>query len=178
MKRCLCVFLFIVVSLGSISAGHADTKLEDDRFLSVTISPIHLIVPMVELTGEYKLREDMGLAGVVGAGTLSGVLLGEVGAQFRYYAVGSFVHGMQFGLEVLYAFGGLSSQGVTAVASGLSIGPFIGYKVMANIGFTFEIQLGATFNVVQAQASSGGTSQTAGNQNFGLLLNINVGWSF
>jgi hypothetical protein len=156
----------------------ADVDVPDvQHSLSITISPIHLIFPILEATGEYRLNDKVGLAGVLGLGRISdsGSTYGvfELGAQARYYVVGNFVHGMQLGAELMYVAVASDSQR-TVNGQGLSAGPFVGYKIAANGGFTFEGQLGATYNTVEANS---GSSRASGS-GWGALLNLNVGWSF
>src|SRR5687768_4310361 len=68
---------------------------------SLTMSPVHLALPVVELTGEFRLLDKLGVAAVAGAGNSSGIFVGEAGAQIRYYLIGTFIHGMQVGGEIL-----------------------------------------------------------------------------
>jgi len=68
------------------------------------------------------------------------------------------------------AIGAWSGLGGVAVA----IGPFLGYKVMTDAGFTFDTQLG--FEHVSVQADS--QSSTAMEKTMIVLLNLNIGWSF
>jgi hypothetical protein len=150
------------------------------RVFALTISPLHLISPILELTGEIRASDKIGVAVVAGAGkysdTTNGVKLSasvyEAGAQFRYYVVGDFRHGMQLGAELLYLH--LSDSSLSAKGEGLAIGPFAGYKYTADIGFTVDTQLG--FERITARAASG--SSNVSDSDYIVLLNINVGWSF
>jgi len=147
------------------------------RVFSLTFSPIHLLFPVVELTGEARVHDKLGLALVAGAGKYTDKDLGisaavfEAGAQVRAYVVGDFRHGMQLGAEVLYLH--LDAKEITTTGEGLAVGPFIGYKVMIDAGFTFDTQLG--FEHVSARASNG---NTATDNDWIPLLNLNIGWSF
>jgi len=149
---------------------------------ALTISPLHLVFPIVELTGELRVDDHVGVAVIGGVGKytdknrdLSATVF-EAGAQFRYYAVGDFRHGMQLGAELLYLH--LSTDQFTASGQGLAMGPFIGYKYTANVGFTFDAQLGAEYVGARATASNGSSSGSASNSAWIPLLNLNVGWSF
>ncbi|HXI60420.1 MAG TPA: hypothetical protein VNO55_30370, partial [Polyangia bacterium] len=150
------------------------------RVFALTISPLHLLSPILELTGEIRASDKIGVAVVAGAGKYSetdnGVKLSasvyEAGAQFRYYVVGDFRHGMQLGAELLYLH--LSDSNLSAKGEGLAIGPFAGYKYTTDIGFTVDTQLG--FERITARAAAG--TSTASNSDYIVLLNINVGWSF
>jgi hypothetical protein len=150
------------------------------RSFSLTISPLHLISPILELTGEVRAADKVGVAVVAGAGKVSDTTNGvkvsasalEAGAQVRYYALGDFGSGMQLGAEVLYLH--VSDSNLSATGQGVAAGPFVGYKYTADAGFTFDGQLG--FEYLGVKASSAGS--TASTKKFFPLLNLNVGWSF
>jgi hypothetical protein len=159
------------------------------RMVSVTISPLHLTQPILELTGEYRVLDRLGLALVLGAGKITpdqeqgapkppAIPIWEAGVQARYYVLGDFRHGMQVGGELIYMHASLDQGNVSVAASGLSVGPFLGYKVMADIGFTFDCQLGYQFMGVGATGSDGQTTASQESSASGVLLNLNVGWSF
>lgn len=167
----------------------APAPIEDEgHVVSITFSPIHLLFPIGEVTAEFRLGERMGIAGIVGGGTIT-VTDGfgdsttftalEIGAQFRYYLVGDFDHGMQLGAEVLFVHvSGEVDGGVTGTGSGLGVGPFVGYKYSAPFGFTFDAQLGIAAVGIGAQATDGTTTETRDDSFLGVILNLNVGWSF
>jgi hypothetical protein len=149
------------------------------RVFSLTISPLHLVLPVVELTGEVRVHDKIGIAVIGGAGkytdpNVSGISakVYELGGQVRAYVIGDFRHGMQIGGEILYLH--LSDSRLSATGEGVAIGPFVGYKLTIDAGFTFDAQLGVEH--VSAQASNG--TDTANNKTFIPLLNLNVGWSF
>lgn len=163
---------------------------------SLTISPLHLILPVAELTGEYRLTDKIGIAAVLGAGAVTvesgsgsskstdSFTVYEAGISGRYYILGSFIHGMQLGAEVLYVHisgdGVGDSSSISGTGQGLAIGPFAGYKIATNIGFTFDAQLGYAYYLLGADAEDSDTGETdsASASGHGLLLNLNVGWSF
>jgi hypothetical protein len=162
----------------------------EDRSVYLSISPFHLLVPFFELTGEVRVHRNLGVSGIVGYGVVrpegssTKLDIWEVGGQLVGYPVGHFDHGMQLGLEVLYAgvSGGDSSTNnvkIAATASGLAAGPFVGYKLATRVGFTFNVQGGVEYTFVRADASAS-TGQTASAQQTRLipLVNANLGWSF
>lgn len=155
-----------------------DAKPPFDHDVSITWSPVHLVIPMVELAGEYRAADPVGVALILGAGGADGVTVVEFGGQGRWYPVGSFDHGMQLGAEVLavHAFG--SDSGVRARATGVTLGPFVGYKVAARFGLTFDTQLGVQFEAIDATATNGTSTASAGESKLGPLFNLNLGWSF
>ena len=57
-------------------------------------------------------------------------------AQVRVYVIGDFRHGMQLGGEVLYLH--LNDDRIAISGEGLAVGPFLGYKIMIDAGFTFD----------------------------------------
>ena len=149
------------------------------RVFSLTISPLHLFLPVVEVTGEARVHDNVGIALIAGAGKYSdpnvtgiSASVWEAGGQVRVYVIGDFRHGMQLGGELLYLH--LSDTSISATGQGLALGPFLGYKFMIDAGFTVDVQLG--FEYVTARASSG--TATAGGKTVIPLLNANVGWSF
>lgn len=147
---------FLATTMGVAQAN------ERDHDVSVTVSPIHLAFPMVELTGEFALSDKGSAAAIVGIGETQGVSVWEVGGQGRYYFLGNFSRGVGFGGEVLYV--GASSGGYSA--SGAAVGPFVAGKYAFGFGLTGDLALGAQV------VGIGGTSGVIP------LININVGWSF
>jgi hypothetical protein len=182
-------------SLLSLSAGvsRADTtevaaQQHPRRVFSLTISPVHLTAPIVELTGEARVLDKLGIAAVAGAGKLSSKETAtapkrsasayEVGLQGRYYLLGDFRHGLQLGAEAMYLHVADDDPTFSATGKGLAIGPFVGYKYTADVGFTFDTQLGFQHISAAAEASHGVRQETAEDSGNIVLLNINVGWSF
>lgn len=143
---------------------------------SVTVSPVHVAIGVYELTGEIRSSDDSSFAIIVGAGSLQNegstqrYSALEIGAQFRQYVAGGFEKGLQLGAEALYV--SVEQSGTGRQGSGLLIGPFIGAKLTAGSGFTFDAQVGATFALFDERDTSGDTSPWVA------LLNLNVGWSF
>ena len=157
----------------------------------ITLSPIHLAIPMVEVTVEYGLEEKMSIAAIGGLGkiatettTLSGTTKDsftaiEVGAQFRYYVLGNLTHGMQVGAEALYLhLDRDETDSVSGTGEGLAVGPFVGYKIATESGFTFDTQLGFQYVTAKAEVSAGNVSASTDDSDFIPLLNLNLGWSF
>lgn len=163
-----------LVLLLAVPSALASGAQPYDHGFSLTVSPLHLLSPIVEVTGEGRVGPKVGLAGIVGAGGASGVAAFELGAQGRYYPVGDFDHGMQVGAEVLTVMATASSGSTTATGLGISLGPFLGYKIAARFGLTFDAQLGVSYAAIQARG--GGESESAAG--VGPLLNLNLGWSF
>ena len=160
------------------AAFAAEEKPPYDKQVSVTISPIHLTLPIVELTAEVRAADKAGVAAIAGVGKASGYPAWELGAQGRYYLLGSFDHGMQIGGEVLYLHMSTNQGAVQASGAGGAVGPFIGYKIAARFGLTFDVQLGAEYLFATANASNGASTATTSDSRLVPLLNLNLGWSF
>ncbi len=154
---------------------------------SLTISPLHLLLPLLELTGELRLGSQAGLALIAGGGRVTVREAGgpsvtftalEGGGQLRYYVTGSFRRGLHVGAEILYMHVNGAIQDVTGVASGLAMGPLVGWKTTSYAGFTFEVQGGVEVVTLGASVSdsSGGASTSA--VDYIPLVNLNIGWSF
>jgi hypothetical protein len=166
--------------------GDAESK---DRSVYVSISPLHLFLPFVELSAEVRLHERIGVAAIGGYGSVrpkdssTRFDVWEVGGQLVGYPVGHFDHGMQLGIEALYAgVSGDDKSGntrIAATASGFASGPFVGYKLATRSGFSFNLQGGISYLLVQAEASSStGQSATADQTRVLPIVNANLGWSF
>jgi len=160
--------------------------------VSVAFSPLHLTLPIVELTGEVRLHKLMSIAAIAGYGSVKLDYSGtppsgapdratvyEIGGQYRFYPIGGFDNGLQLGLEALYIHAGVENATASGVASGFAVGPFAGYKIITPVGFTFDGQLGVEFitGKAQAQNTSGQSASTSGKTTIP-LLNLNIGWSF
>jgi hypothetical protein len=153
------------------------------RIVSMTISPFHLLVHMVELTGELRANDKIGVAVIAGFGQLSDTLedtdisttVYEAGTQLRYYVVGDFRHGMQLGAELLYLK--LTDHRISTEGEGVAIGPFAGYKFTTDVGFTVDCQLGVEYIAARAQSNAGVTGRANGST-YIPLVNVNIGWSF
>lgn len=195
-------FVFLLSSMLGLFGGMQPAFADDGEVsmweeegsstaFSVTFSPLHLIFPLLEVTTEYRLKDQIGLAAIVGAGQYTlkdqvGVpdtsfIVIEVGAQFRYYLLGNFNHGMQVGAEVLFVHvSGDPTSTISATGQGLAAGPFVGYKIATSVGFTFDAQLGMSRYLVRADASDAATGNS-GNTEVAKttpIVNLNVGWSF
>ncbi|HEU0029813.1 MAG TPA: hypothetical protein VFQ53_04205 [Kofleriaceae bacterium] len=149
------------------------------RTFSVTASPLHLVLPVVELAVEVKPMPKVGVQVIGGAGrvtdrdTMISATATEIGGQLNYYVMRDF-SGLHVGAEVLYLHLSDVDIDVTASGAGLAAGPFVGYKVLTGAGFTFVAQLGAEFGLIRAKSSSA----MAEDKKVIPLLNLNLGWSF
>jgi hypothetical protein len=169
----------VIATTVASTTAHADDDRSHD--VALTFSPLHLVLPVVELQGEFNLGNAMSASAILGIGQASdandivNATVIEIGGQFTYYLVGGFDHGMQLGAEVLFVY--LTDADAVpggVFGGGLSLGPYIGYKVAADFGLTFMAQLGVAVMAVAAASDDESASDSA----ITPLLNINVGWSF
>jgi hypothetical protein len=187
MKRAIAVVIAMVCSGGVAAAQVAPTQetpavaavAEPGPQFSLTWSPVHLVLPVVELEGEYNAAPHMGVGLILGAGRVSDEMntitatAYEVGGQFNYYIMDRF-DGLHAGAELLYITAGDVAQDSSITATGLSAAGYVGYKLMTSFGFTFVAQGGVAYYVVQAESSSA----MAEEKNVYPLINLNLGWSF
>lgn len=176
-------YLLSVLSALSVSAT---TMAAQQHKTSLTISPYHLTLPIVELTAEFRMTPDVGVAGIVGVGSYEGASVWEFGGQCNYYLVGDFDHGMQIGAEIQYMTmsdeGSVFDEQVSWVGRGLALSPMLGYKYAAGFGLTLNVQAGVAFIIANTDveresdfSSSQGSYERDGTA---IMSNLNIGWSF
>jgi len=170
----------LAVLASTVGASPAAADGADPR-VAVTASPLHLFVPMAEVTVEARLAPRLGVAAIAGVGAIRDtatddrIRLFEAGASARYYVLGSFRHGLQLGAEALYVHADATTDATAVQAAGLGLAPFVGYKWTHRTGFTVDAQLGVTYLVARAASDTGATAAT---RDVAPLLNLNVGYSF
>lgn len=155
--------------------------------VSLTFSPIHLLFPILEVTGELRLGQEAGVALIAGGGQVTDKAsdgtkitfrVYEIGTQLRYYVTGNFRRGMEIGAEVLYVHVNGSLDNITGVASGLALGPFFGWKTTSYAGFTFEVQGGVEILTAGTKVTDSSGDSTSSTIDYVPLVNLNIGWSF
>lgn len=160
-------------------AVQASAASRPDPTVALTISPIHLFVPMAEVAAELRLAPRLGVSLIGGIGrfhdqdTNERIDLLEGGASVRYYLLGSFRTGVQIGGEVVYVHANTDDMSIDIRARGVGVSPFLGYKWTHRSGFTLEAQLGATYMAARADSATA----SAKDSRVGPMLNFNVGWS-
>lgn len=169
------------------SAGDKSTARELNR-VYLSFSPLHLIFPVVELMAEVRVHPRIGVAAIGAFGNVKtaglSVPVWEAGGQFVAYPVGNFDHGMQLGAELLYlgasAETGAGQAKISGSATGLATGAFVGYKLATKVGFSFNVQAGASYLAATGTASNATATATAtkSESQWLPLVNANVGWSF
>ena len=167
----------LVASFVLLLAGVAHA--EDPR-VSITVSPVHLTLPMGEVTAEVRLAPKLGASIIAGAGAVKvdgladRVAVYEGGGSVRYYATGSFRTGMQVGAEAVYLYAKTTGDTMSVRAEGLGLSPFLGYKWTHHSGLTLEAQGGVTYIAVRAHSDTA----SDGEKRVGPMLNLNIGYSF
>jgi hypothetical protein len=167
---------------------------ELDYRWTVMWAPLRALFGLAEFTGEYRFHERFGVSVMAGAGrrkvtspagfgtsiAVHGNEL-EGGIQARYYAVRRGGHALHFGAEFMYErikFDEPLPPGIfAAAAGGGTLGPFIGYKLVTRVGFTFEAQMGARYLVMDPRVT-GEAALVQIESSWGPVLHLNVGWSF
>lgn len=177
-------FLILVVAFSSAMA--------QDRNISLTISPLHLVSPIFEAQAEFMPTESFGISGIFGKGTMDlkiqdiygrseteKISVLEAGMQARYYF--SPYEGWHMGAELMYIDVGLDpDQNVSGQANGVAVGPLGGWKGVWGNGFTLIAQAGVQFVMAKAEASNNETGESAdASENTRVfLLNFDIGYSF
>jgi hypothetical protein len=155
------------------------------RYVSATFSPLHLFQPIFEADIEVMPIPHLGVSVIGGIGQIS------VGSdEFAAYELGAHVIGyplrdfssLQLGAEILWikiSVEDFQGSDVSGTGAGVAIGPFVGYKFIADIGFTLYVQGGFQYLRLEAEAhDTQGNSASADGAAFIPLLNFNLGWSF
>jgi hypothetical protein len=161
------------------------------RDVSITFSPLHLFLPVAELTLELRAGDFLGVALIGGYGKVPvETSLGdtvrftayEVGGQVVVYPLQPF-KSLQLGVEAIYLrveSDESTSGGVTGIGIGFAVGPLVGYKLITSGGFTFFVQGGFEYIAVRGEAEDSSSGQSASDEDSRVipLLNLNLGWSF
>ncbi len=158
---------------------------------------LHSLALGLWVTHERLLDERLSVAGLLGAGfalverqdydqiDLTGTPVVEVGASARYYLLGSFEHGLQAGGQTTYTHSSFGGGGLSGANQGLRLGAFLGYKIAADGGFTFEAQGGAQYflpltgDIEDQQGAEGRGVVISGTEPaLSPLVQVGMGWSF
>lgn len=155
--------------LASLLSAHAATT-------SVTVSPVHFNLPVLEASVERALTERFTAAVIGGGGRSSDIPVWEAGAQGRYLFWGDFGTNVHVAVEGLFLRASQDALGATFTSRALSAGPLLGAKWAAEIGFTAEIQAGVAYTSYKTSGSGG--LYSADDSGADPNININLGWSF
>ncbi len=167
MNRIIVILLFLAFQ-SSLYSDEAIIKYDK----SITVSPFHFLCPELHLTSEFKLFEKISFALITGGGQITDEgktsYIWEAGIQFRYYIIGSFIHGLMIGADAGYIDINKQIENPVAYLIGIHAGGFLGYKYTWDLGPVFEIQIGPIYLWGKTQETS--EIQT--------LLNFKTGWLF
>jgi hypothetical protein len=156
--------LFVPVPLGA-------QETPPSHRVSITISPLHLLSPQLQVTSEVRLAPRLSMAAMLGGGNVTEeeetYRIWEIGGQVRYYVLGSFSHGMMLGADVGYVDVNGQPEGAMEMLVGTRAGGFLGYKLILKSGFTAEVQLGPVY-----------VWGNAGDSELQTLHSLKLGWSW
>lgn len=164
-----------VLCLIGLGAPAVQAAEQDDRqhAVSIMLSPIHLLSPIVQVTGEFRMADKLGLAAIIGGGAVTEddkfYAVGEIGGQVRYYLLGTFIHGMTVGVEAAYLEDGGKLKSPMGAYAGLRGGAFLGYKLATNRGFTLDLGLGNQYVYTVSKPAESCWQP---------IMNLKLGWSF
>jgi hypothetical protein len=169
-------------------AAPVEASVPPPRDLSLTLAVGRLLLPMVEVEAEIRIGSMLGLAAFGGAGVVSveteesgneSLNAYELGAKVLFYPIEPFEN-LELGAEFLYvniSSDDLGDDHVEGFATGIAVGPLLGYKTISEKGFTFSVQGGIAYIALHAEASSDTDAAEESDQTWMPLLNLNLGWS-
>jgi hypothetical protein len=145
-----------------------DYRDDNDHSVTISISAMHLTVPMVEAMGEFRLADTRSVAVIGGLGGKEGYPVWDVGGQVRQYVIGDFDTGINLGAEAKWETADyLKPDAWDYPTQGrLAAGPFVGAKLTLAL-FSLEAQGGGQI-----------VWTPGGDLDIGPLLNVNAGVSF
>lgn len=182
------IALPILLSGYATAASAAPEK--HDNSVALSVSPIHLLFPVFEVTAELLVSPQFSVALVAGAGSISiettsngdtttdKFTVYELGAQGRYYFYGTAQEGALAGVELMYAHVSGETDGASGVGKGLGVGPIVGYKWVWDSGFFIDLNGGVLFLVAEGEATDGEETSSSEASSVGPNLNFNLGLSF
>ncbi len=163
-------FIAVLTIIAFSVAARAEEQAPQYK-VSVTISPFHLVNPILQVTGELRLADKIGAAAILGGGVVSeedrSYGIWDVGGQLRYYVLGSFTHGLMLGADAGYVHVAGQLDSPMEYFVGTRAGIFAGYKIATKSGFTFDVEFGPQY-----------VRENANNAEWQTLTNLKVGWSF
>lgn len=166
-----------------------------DHSFALLLSPLQLLLPSVELTGEVRATRSIGVSVTLGGGSVpvkglfqSGDRLTtmKAGAAFNGYPVGHFDHGMQLGVAVVGVLvrgdvtqsTGLVPSRQSANGEGLGLFAMLGYKYTAPVGFTVNVRGGVGYILANASVAGGGSTSSATASGVLPAADVLLGWAF
>lgn len=176
----------IAAAGSSIEAAEGDrTSVLPGHRVSVTVNPLLLIFGYLEVMGEFRLHDQVGVAAMVAGGpastwpqsTASG-FLAHLGVQGNYYVFRDFDHGLHVGAKALGHYLDIEDALGSLSRFALIMGGYGGYKFAASSGLTVVAQVGGVLlfdfertSLEEGQAGFAGTRQAP-------YMRLHLGWSF
>ncbi len=173
MLKPLSVVLVALLALAQAGRpAHAEPRRVRDT--SITIEPIYLVLPMLDVTVEHRLGPHVALSGTAGYGRLVFGLatLWELAGASNFY-LRRRATGAHLGFELRYLGGGMSKlldPNQTSNARERVAGAYVGYKWVASYGLTAVLQMGVGRMDITG-SSEGDSSQIIP------VANFTAGWS-
>jgi hypothetical protein len=185
---CFSALCFALLVLANTAFAQQPQTVEPQRSpgsnfgTSLTFSPIHLIFPEVYLSYEHKLTEKTSFGLVAGFGEVLKMPVFEIGGKFSGYTSGNFGGGYPVGVEVGYvtlSVENMDGTGINGKGSAFYFAPFVAYKYIAEVGFTFDLNVGLQIFSGSATATwPDGGQHTKDVNGAGPTLRALIGWSF
>ncbi len=167
----------------------ADAAPRSDRghHVAISLSPLHLLLPVFEVQGEFLFADHFSASAILGYGKVDVTVNGEstpfdvyeVGAQLRGYFWGGNEGGAYAGVEGIYLQIDGELDGVVGIGVGTSVSPLLGYKWTWD-NFFIDLAGGVQFVLASAEAEDSETGEQESGSETSILpnLNFNLGWSF
>ena len=184
MKLYVSIFLLLLplIAASSATAQPGDDSADAGRTVSITLSTLPLIEPVVQIAAEWHAQKDVGFAGFIAAGGNEGPIF-ATGIQLIWYALGDFEHGVQLGGDLMFSIVDRASNvDLYEDGTGIALAAFAGYKLVMPFGFTANLQGGIRMTQSKRLIEYTVGGSLVSYYDYKLeplpLVNINVGWSF
>ncbi len=177
------VLLCLTIILGAIAPTATWGQLQKrgvsvEHTVAVTLSPIQLRLPIVEITAEFRVASGMGIAATGGLGSVKGFSAWKLGGGLNFYTLGDIERGVQLGVEAFYMQLAVknSSNQIAQIYSQI---PFVGYKFTANSGLTISAAIGYTMIALESDPGNNqDLADALSKANPLTVIRLNLGWSF
>jgi hypothetical protein len=165
------------------------------RNVGITFDPLSLLYPIFQMHVDVRLSDDFGIGVIGGYGKakVDYIAIGneaappptplwQIGAKAMYYAQGDFEGGLHVGVEALYTHAKLEGRtalgtgSIGGLAAGLTVGPFIGWKLVTRAGFTFDSAIGV--GMIASKQKSSDPDAPTDDRSAVLISHLLIGWTF
>jgi hypothetical protein len=171
------------------------------HIVSITVSAVPALDGIAQIHAELAGSGTLGIAAIVGGGSVEGYQSEPIdyrtgpfpiillGAQASYYPFGDFENGMQIGGQALLKLTHRDAAHYNYYrgGAGIEMVPYIGYKLIAGPGITFNAQAGVGTMLNRDFITTSYTEISPAGKRVGhyeyifhtqALLHLNIGWSF